>query len=114
MSGNILVGETTREVAYCGHRIWAAYTSAAGKPVAAGGVVTVREEWVDPQGEKQHRLVEFRIDPENGDLAGIGKALVGLACGTPIKVRIGTIESLSGKTWRNLLGCERASAVKAA
>lgn len=102
---NELIGQSRREALYCGHRVWAAYTSKTGKPVEAGGVVTVRSEWVNKEtGELEHRIKEYRIDPVHGDPHGIAKTLAGVECGVPVELELGTIESARGTQWQNLIG----------
>lgn len=107
---NELIGQSTREAIYCGHRVWAAYTSKANKAVEAGGVVTVRSEWANKEtGELEHRIKEYRIDPVHGDPHAIGRVLNGLECGTLIALELGTIESARGTQWQNLIGVSLVS-----
>lgn len=100
---NELIGTSEREVSYCGHRIWDAYTNKAGRDIGAGGSVTVRHDWVDNDKRAQHSIKELRIDPDHGDLNGIRRELEGLSCGERIVTEIATIESPRGTQWRNLV-----------
>ena len=102
MSGNRCTGTSEVEVSYCGHRAWDAYTNRDGKPIQAGGAVTVREDFTDHRtGELSHELNEYRL-PAVG-AAEVAQDLAKLECGDRIVLQLEHWRSPRGKTWDDLV-----------
>lgn len=95
--GNRVIGTSEMTAKYCAHRVWDSYTNRTKKVIDAGGVVHVREEWIDERtGELGHQLHEFRIPFE------VGQKLAGVACGTDVVLTTETWKSPRGTTWENV------------